>query len=99
MHALVVFLLASYGVTNIVTASRLFAPLRARLAQRSAWLGHWIHCPMCVGVPVGLGWRLLGLELGTASAWPLELAASGAVSSAWCWIVRVALHRLGGDKL
>ena len=96
---LLVFLLASYGVTNIVTSSRLFAGARGRLAALSDTAGHWVRCPMCMGVPVGIGWRLVGLELGTALSWSRETLVAGAVSSGACWIVRVVLHRLGEDEL
>jgi len=96
---LLVFLLASYGVTNIITMSRLLRGLRSWLASRSEMAGHWIACPMCVGVPVGIGWSLVGLRLTSDLGALGEAAVAGAVSSGWCWIVRVALHRLGEDTL
>jgi len=92
------FLLASYGVTNIVVASKLYQPLRDAL-KPVPMLGYWIQCPMCFSVPVGAGWCLVGLSPGTGLYLPFDAAASGAIASAFCWIMRVALFRLGEDEL
>ncbi len=96
---LVVFLLASYGVTNIITQSRLFRGPREWIARGSATAGRWIRCPMCIGVPVGVAWSLLGLSPGVGRPLALDAGVAGFVSSGWCWIVRVVLHRLGEDEL
>jgi hypothetical protein len=96
---LLVFVLASYGVTNIVTAGRLFAGFRSRLAAFSPLLGHWAKCPMCLGFPAGVLWALLGLGPGTALGRAADLAAAGAVSSSACWLLRVVAHALGEDEL
>jgi hypothetical protein len=99
MHQLAVFLLASYGVTTIITLSRLFRPLRVWLERKSKVAGHWIKCPMCIGVPVGAGWALIGLSPGTGLSWALDAVAAGFASSGFCWMMRVVLHRLGEDQL
>ena len=96
---LAVFLLASYGATNIITASQLLAGARTRLQRRSRWLGAWARCAMCMSVPVGVGWNLVGLRLGPDLPRFVEFFAAGAVSSGGCWIVRVVLARLGEDAL
>ena len=94
------FLLACFGVTNILTISRLFAGARRKLAEASDWAGHWIRCPMCVGVPVGIAWRLAGLGWGVPTLpWPIDLFAAGAISSGWCWALYVVLQKLGQDQL
>jgi len=93
------FVLASYGITNIVTASRLFAGFRSRLAAISPFLGHWAECPMCVGVPVGVLWVLAGLRPDPHLGTLVGLAAAGAISSGACWFLHVAMHALGGDEL
>jgi hypothetical protein len=96
---LALFVLASYGATNILVAGRLFAGARDRLAALSPLLGHWARCPMCVGVPVGALWALAGLLPDTAlGATPLGLAAAGSISSGACWLLHVAVHALGGDE-
>ena len=96
---LVVFLLACYGATNIITSSKLLEGLRAWLQRRSRRLGYWVRCPMCVAVAVGAAWSLGGLRVSADLAWPVELVAAGAVSSGWCWSVHVVLARLGEDAL
>lgn len=97
---LALFVLASYGATNVLVAGRLFAGARDRLAALSPLLGHWATCPMCIGVPVGILWALAGLRPHAAlGVTPLGLAAAGAISSGTCWLLRVAVHAMGGDEL
>jgi hypothetical protein len=97
--SLLLFLLACYGVTNIVTAGKIFAPLRAALERWAPAAGYWIRCPMCFGFAVGIFWAACGLWLETRAILPLDWLAAGAVSSGWCWAIRVILHRLGEDAL
>lgn len=96
---LILFLLACYGVTNIITVSRLFEPLREWVKRRSEPWGRWIRCPMCIGVPVGLGWCLAGLSPGSNLGRLGDPLAAAAISSGWCWTVHVVLHKLGADQL
>lgn len=95
---LIVFLLASYGVTNIVVSGKIFEPVRKALSPVPV-LGYWIKCPMCFSVPVGVGWALLGVfPRGGVPMW-VDLAAAGAIASGFCWMMRVLLYRLGEDEL
>jgi hypothetical protein len=96
---LLVFLLACYGVTNIITISRLFRGVRAWIGRRSETAGHWIECPMCIGVPVGAAWSLVGLTPPADLGYAGNAIVGAAVSSGWCWMVRVVMHRLGEDDL
>ena len=96
--SLAIFLLACHGVTNIVTGGRIFVGPRAFLARLSPIAGHWIRCPMCFSLPVGVGWAALGLFPRTGVHRAVDLAAAGAASSAWCWIASVALRRLGAEE-
>jgi len=96
---LLVFLLACYGVTNIIPISRLFRGVRAWIGRRSEMAGHWIQCPMCIGVPVGVGWSLVGLTLPVGLGYLGNAIVAASVSSGWCWMVRVVMHRLGEDEL
>jgi len=96
---LLVFVLASYGVTNIVTAGRLFAGLRSRLAALSPLVGHWVRCPMCTGVPVGVLWALAGLRPGANAAAITDLVAAGVISSGGCWLLSLLARALGGDEM
>ena len=96
---LAVFVLVCFGTTNILATSRLFAGLRRCLKARSSLAGYWARCPMCLGVPVGMGWNLAGLDLAFGLPWVLEMLVAGAVSSGSCWALHVVLHRLGADDL
>lgn len=79
------------GLTTIITQSSLFAPLR----QGFQWLtgSKFLGCPMCVGFWVGFG----------LSAWKgesvLSMVIDGLASSGICWIVYVALVKLGCREL
>ena len=99
MQQLLVFLLACYGVTTIVTLGKIFAPVRAVVARVNQHAGHWIKCQMCFSVPVGVGWALVDLFPPTGAERWVEVCAAGAVSSGFCWFVRVVTHRLGEDEL
>lgn len=94
-----VFLFASYGVTNIVTSGKVFEWLRNFLDRHSKVAGFWIKCPMCMGLWIGSGWCLLGLGTGVNLGRWMNVAVAGAVASGWCWMTRVVLHRLGEDEL
>ena len=56
------FILACYGVTNIVTSGKIFQWLRDLVSPISG-LSYYINCPMCVGVLVGMCWFLAGVLL------------------------------------
>lgn len=53
------------GITIIITSGSILDGFRAWVAQRSAFLGKLIDCPMCSGFWVGL---LYGFWLETVSA-------------------------------
>ena len=93
MVDLVRWALVAFGLTLVVTFSKIAAPIRR------IWPA-MLHCPLCFGWWVGLA---LGLfHFGPApSSWPLPLAALGDAfaSSAACWTWHVVLVRLGADKL
>ena len=46
MLQLLYFILAAYGLTQILVYSTIFAPIRPK--------HHFFHCPMCVGFWVGV---------------------------------------------
>ena len=85
--------LIAFGVTLVVTFSKIAAPIRR------IWPA-MLHCPLCFGWWVGLGLGLL--RFGPApGSWPLAAAAlaDAFASSALCWSWHVILVRLGADKL
>jgi len=102
-----IFLLASYGVTNIIAGSKIFEGLRKWLAalpgRRGNYLGYWAKCYMCMGFTVGILLYFAGLGdwYPSITRWqyPAKLIAIGSISSGFCWAVRVVLARLGEDKL
>lgn len=100
---LLVFLLACHGLVQIVTGGKIFARVRAFVGRISGVADYWIRCPMCLGVPVGVGWAAAGLW---PRQWPtggwhffLDMLAAGMTSSAFCWAAHVVQHRLGEDEL
>ena len=98
-----VFLLACYGVTNIITSGKIFSGVRSVACRLPGVLGKtvgcWIRCAMCVGVPVGVLWSLLGLRVTNDLPLLTDMAVAGSVSSGWCWILKVILAHLGEDAL
>jgi len=99
------FLLATYGLTLIVTQSKIFRPIRDALDRSNLkTFSAWIHCPMCFGFWSGIGLSRLwpAVPMADLPGWEslaLNILAAGWASSAFCWIVRVVLHRLGEDEL
>jgi hypothetical protein len=97
------FLLAVYGVTLIVTVSKLFAPLRALFLRLTG--SHFLHCPMCVGFWISNAivlCRTTDVRIPVdahPATWILYLLIFGGAGSGFCWIVHVILVRLGQDLL
>jgi hypothetical protein len=103
MQLIFVFLMASYGATNILTASKLFRPLRDYLSTLTSYQGIFfsdlVHCPMCIGFWVGVFWYAAIADAAWHSRYDFEWLAFGAMASGFCWIMRVILHKLGEDDL
>ena len=51
---LLYFILASWGMTQIIVYGSIFESLREWISERSFWLGTLIHCPMCTGFWAGV---------------------------------------------
>lgn len=101
MAELVVFILVTFGITNIVTLGKIFEPIRRRTREDS-WVGTLIRCPMCFGFWVGLLVSLAGLRV-TPDLLVLAPYSShvldGGIGSGSTWAVHVILCRLGSDDL
>lgn len=78
MLDLLLFCLVSFGITNIITISKIAAPLRNKAKKIHPKLGEFFHCPMCLGFWVGLGlslWKsptnffLFDAVLGSTASW------------------------------
>jgi hypothetical protein len=94
---ILIYLLAVYGATNILVASKITKPFRQWISDRNTWLGYLVNCFMCTGFWMGIALFLCGLKfnLDTRVDW-LILGCAG---SGWCWIVRVVLNKLDEDSL
>jgi hypothetical protein len=101
----IVFLMICFGITNSVTGGKLFEPLRRFQVFR---------CPMCFGFWVGILVSAVGSYNIPHVQVPdiefikshddfyitaINLVACGFISSGWCWILRVILHKLGEDHI
>lgn len=91
--ALILFTLATAGLTRIVTHADLTAPLRDlwddRLAPHlPAHLQNGIHCAQCVGAWSGLLCGLLTLPNGPATALA-ALFAGALIGSLAAWLIAV----------
>ena len=96
---LIAFVLVCWGITNILVNSKLFKPLRDRL-KPVPFLGQMIYCTMCMGWWVGLAVSCLGMNITEVSYdYRLEFIADAFVSSGTCWIIYVALARMGSMEL
>ena len=51
---LLYFILASWGMTQILVYGTIFENQRDWIMEKSDWLGTLIHCPMCTGFWVGV---------------------------------------------
>ena len=51
---LVCFILASWGMTQILVYGTIFEKQRNLIMEKSDWFGTLIHCPMCMGFWVGV---------------------------------------------
>ena len=80
MLDLLLFCLVAFGITNIITISKMGTSWRDRATKINAKLGELFHCPMCMGFWVGLGlsfWNsptgffFFDAVLGSAAAWLL----------------------------
>jgi len=85
---MILYLLATYGIVEILGVGRIFAPLRQQLPPR---LREMVECPMCLGFWVGLSLALL-LYGGLISIL-YAFAASG-----FCWLMRCLAIYLNPDE-
>lgn len=97
---MVLWLLLTYGVTLVVTGSKIAEPLR-RLIGRIPRVGYAIACPMCFGWWVGLGVSLLGVGPAHGSPLPTWMIpiADAFCASAWCWIAHVLLAHFEAEEM
>jgi hypothetical protein len=54
MLTFIIFILATIGLTFIITQSSLFKPIRGIAGKIHPKFGKFLHCPMCIGFWAGL---------------------------------------------
>lgn len=96
--SVLVWVLIAYGVTMLVTISKIAEPLRRRIP--TAFARKLVSCPMCFGFWVGIGLSLSGVGIAPAPSLshlsPLaRVLMDGAAASASSWILHVALAKMG----
>ena len=103
---LIIFCLVCFGMTNIITMSRLFKLVRDRFERLSKKAGIFIKCPMCVGFWVGLLWSLLEFGPVSRGLWNfkfeisffINLFADACISSGISWILYVLCCAIAGPE-
>jgi len=97
---LLYFILASWGMTQILVYSSIFEKARHWINEKSHWFGALIHCPMCTGFWVGV--FLFGInsmtELFNFEYNIANLLILGCLSSAVSYALNVIVSD-GGIKL
>ena len=81
------FLLATIGLTFIVTQSKLFEPIRAFFGKIHNKLEYLLRCPMCFGFWAGI----ICYELKTHK---IDLLLYGFISSFICYLAYLLIHPL-----
>ena len=97
---LLYFILASWGMTQILVYGTIFENQRDWIMEKSNWLGALIHCPMCTGFWVGV--FLFGIndftELFNFEYNISNLLILGCISSATSYALNIVISD-GGIKL
>jgi hypothetical protein len=103
-----IWMMTSYGISMVITQSKIFQPIRNLVSNASKFLGDMINCIMCFGFWVGLLLSLVmrlgpnniqqihifnNLHINTA----IKIVLDGFATSGFVWIVHVFLFRLRDD--
>jgi hypothetical protein len=94
---LLYFILASWGMTQILVYGTIFENQRNWIMEKSDWFGALIHCPMCTGFWVGV--FLFGIN-GLTELFNFEynianLLILGCLSSATSYALNVIISDSG----
>lgn len=100
LAAIVTWMLVVYGVTLVITQSKIAKPLR-QLLSRWQFTHDLIVCPMCVGFWVGVCGGKVGALLAHSDVLMLtgSNVMNGFAASGACWIIHVVMVRLGASEL
>lgn len=86
------WLLCAYGVTHIITGTKIFEWLRRIMDSVSPnFFGILFSCPACMGFWVGVILQAIIGNIITLEQnyYVLICLVHGAISSGWCWIVHI----------
>jgi len=78
---LAVWSLVAFGITTIISISKIFKPVREWVSERNQFISDMIACSMCLGFWVGI---LLSLTLYSPTG---NFFFDACLSSAVCWIL------------
>jgi hypothetical protein len=79
------FILATSGITFLITYSVIFEPLRSFIDKRSDFLGELFSCPMCAGFWTGLAVSFISFP-------DYNIIYAGAITSFACWMVAMTAN-------
>ena len=78
---LIYWILVSFGLTTIVSISKIFKPVRAWVGARSSFLGELLACSMCTGFWAGV---FLSLTYFSPTG---NILFDACLSCASCWLL------------
>jgi len=96
------WIITSFGISLVITQSKIFKSTRERIALASKFLGELVKCIMCTGFWVGITLSLLfnlGPNISAISIKPIRIFADGFATSGIVWIIYVVLYRYFQDPL
>lgn len=104
MTYILCWILAHYGLTNILVTSKLFKPIRQRIDAYSDLLGDLVHCTMCMGWWVGIFMSMNGfgmiqsiLVMDTLYQQSASVFFDGFFGSATAWLIHVGVYNRSKD--
>ncbi len=78
---LLCWMLVSFGMTTIITLSKLFEPIRVRIKEKNNFFGEMVNCNLCMGFWVGL---ILSSTYYSPTG---NMFFDACLSSAACWFL------------
>ena len=105
-----IYIFLVYGMTNIITQSSIFEPLRIKINEKNPMLGLLVSCPMCMGFWVGIFALFCGYVpmRDNVDILPIPIVNSllyavliGSIASGVAWLMHnvVSLIGYGADYL
>ena len=81
---ILLWILVSFGITTIISVSKLFEPIRNFVTKKSPPLGGFLGCSMCMGFWAGI---LLSSQYFSPTG---NMFFDGCLSCATCWLLYCA---------